>query len=138
MRKAIGPAVLGLLLAVSWASLSAESPPAWKPSGKVQLIVSLNSAADLEHLRQTNVFHYRRAQRIIAAADVICHPGAPESLKARFDGAPHCGALWMTSNPPKRVLSFDLDDVHYVALVKVTPVSTIGPGKLLKVDATER
>ena len=102
------------------------------------MVVTLNSAADLERLRHTNLPHYLRAQKIIAAANVICHPGSPGSSAARFDEpGPHCGELWLASNPPKKVLSFDLDDVHYIALVTVAPVRALAAGKMQKVDAAK-
>ena len=34
--------------------------------------------------------------------------------------------MWLTSNPPKKLLTFHLDDVGYIALVSVT----VSGGKL--------
>jgi len=41
--------------------------------------------------------------------------------------------LWMTSDPPKKLLTFRLDTVRYVALVTVTVGNN--RGKLVKIDA---
>jgi hypothetical protein len=127
MRRAIASAVLGLMCAsamtgVSLAQVAAEAPP---PPRTVYLYQS----ADLDDLRETNINHYLRAQKILAVANEICRPGPPQYL-ARFDDAdPHCGSMWMTSYPPKKVLSFRLDSVHYIALVTITNI----PDKVVKI-----
>lgn len=83
--------------------------------------VQLNSAEDLAHLRTTNPDHYARAQRIIAAANELCRPGRPELLSTELDSRHvKCGHLFLTSNPPKRQISFTLDRTSYIALVTVT------------------
>jgi hypothetical protein len=83
--------------------------------------VHLNAAADLEHLRATNFNHYLRVQRILAAANEICQPGPAHSYPARFNGDYlNCESMWFTSNPPKKLLTFHLDDVGSIALVSVT------------------
>jgi hypothetical protein len=84
--------------------------------------VHLNGAADLEQLRATNFNHYLRAQKILAAANEICQPEPPHSYPTRFNGDyVSCESMfWLTSNPPKKVLVFHLDDVGYIALVSVT------------------
>ena len=142
MREAITPLVVGLLSATATslcaaqasgtaqvpdaahASVAAEAP-AKSDSAMPQMVVlptvHLNGAADLEHLRETNLYHYLRAKKILAAANEICRPRVKQTYLARFDGAdPHCGSMWMTSFPPKKQLSFHLDSVYYIALVTVT------------------
>jgi hypothetical protein len=97
--------------------------------------VRLDGPADLEHLRETNFNHYLRAKKILAAANEICRPGPEKIYLARFGGAdPHCGAMWMTSYPPKKLLSFRLDSVQYIALVTITNLR----GKLLNIDHAKR
>jgi hypothetical protein len=139
MPRAIGPAVLGLVVAAAWASAAfgQTAPKAVPPRTNVvpQQTVHLDDAADLEHLRQTNFAHYLRARRILAAANEICRAGPPQTLRARFvDADPECGDMWMTSYPPKKMLSFHLDHVHYLALVTVTA----GLGKVVKADDAKR
>ena len=131
MRRTKGSAVLGLVCATAFTGtsgaqvlgISAEAPPS-------PTTVYLNGATDLEHLRETNFNHYVRAQKILAAANEICRPGPERTYRARFEGVdPHCDDFfWKTSNPPKKQLSFHLDNVHYIALVSVTE----NPGKPVK------
>ena len=150
MRKAIGSAVIGLLLGatalstVSWGqawSTAAPPPPDHDgslhsapplPSPPTRVWVHLNGVADLEHLRATNFNHYLRARKILAAANEICQPGPAQSFPARFSGDyPSCEGMWLTSYPPKKHLTFHLDDVGYIALVRVT----VSGGKLEEVRA---
>lgn len=81
--------------------------------------VHLNSAADLAQLRKTNPGHYARAVRLINSANRLCKPGAPKLQNA--DGRDiSCAMLLLTSNPPKRALSFTLDNTPYTAIVTIT------------------
>jgi hypothetical protein len=138
MRKAIGSAVIGLLLGATalsnvsmgqaWSS-PATAPPAqdWSlhstpppPSPPTRVWVHLNRVTDLEHLRATNFNHYLRARRILAAANEICQPGPAQTFPTRFSSDyPSCEGMWLTSYPPKKHLIFHLDDVGYIALVSV-------------------
>ena len=90
--------------------------------------VHLNGAADLERLRTTNFSHFLRARSILAAANEICQPGPAQAVPTRFKGDYlNCRSMmWLTSNPPKKLLTFHLDDVGYIALVSVT----VSGGKL--------
>ena len=81
--------------------------------------VHLNGAADLAQLRPTNPDHYARAVRLINAANRLCDPSAPQ-LQNTADHDISCAMLLLTSNPPKRALSFTLDHTRYVAIVTVT------------------
>jgi hypothetical protein len=119
-----GSAVIGLLLgatALSGVSWGQALSSAALPSPPTRVWVHLNGVVDLERLRATNLNHYLRAQSILAAANEICQPGPTHSYPARFNGDyPTCqGAFWLTSNPPKKLLEFHLDDVGYIALVSV-------------------
>jgi hypothetical protein len=97
-----------------------STPPAPEPP-VTRRWVHLEGPDDLKHLREINLNHYLRAQRILKAANEICQP---ETFKvkarlARFSGEfPSCQS-WMTSYPPKKWLRFHLDDVGYIALVSV-------------------
>jgi hypothetical protein len=84
--------------------------------------VYLNSEADLNWLRATNPAHYARATQIMAAANKLCRPGAPESLlvKSNANDVSCSTMLLKTSNPPKRQIDFRLDDTRYIALVTIT------------------
>jgi hypothetical protein len=100
---------------------------AWAPSGAWGADarpgqVYLDGPVSLAQLRASNPIHYQRALKIIDAANELCRPKAGEMEYARFDAKNiSCArALLKTSNPPKRQLSFRLDDTQYIALVTVT------------------
>jgi hypothetical protein len=84
--------------------------------------IRLDGPASLAQLRATNPLHYQRALKIIDAANELCRPHAGETVYARFDAknVSCTRALLRTSNPPKRDLSFRLDNTQYIALVTVT------------------
>jgi hypothetical protein len=115
------PALIAAALSVTAA---AETPPA--PSAPTGLTfkaptrtVHLNRLA-LEELRQSNPSHYAEAQRVMAAASTLCAPGALRAWETlRLPEATCKEAFLRTSNPPKREISFQLDETLYVALVTV-------------------
>jgi hypothetical protein len=118
-------------MAVACASvvLAADATPAPETNDSVPAsshmpdrVVYLSGAASLDALRAANPNHYARAQRIIAAANELCRPGPLDVYFARFEAKDiSCdGMLFKTSNPPKRSISFKLDDTRYIALVTVT------------------
>jgi hypothetical protein len=85
--------------------------------------VHLDGPADLQHLRETNFNHYLRARKILAAANEICRPGPLKTYLTQFsDADPHCDFMVLTSFPPKKVLSFRLDTVHYMALITLSNI----------------
>ena len=96
--------------------------PAFADSTPSPKVVYLDSAAALEQLRTSNPAHYAKAERIMAAANVLCRPGRADLQAAKKDAAGFSCApmLLRTSNPPKRQITFRLDDTRYVALVTVT------------------
>ena len=93
---------------------------AWaQDSVVIQPPVRLYTAEDLDNLRAANPGLYARAARLIASANRLCQPGEPKLQNT--DGRDiSCGLLLLTSNPPKRELSFVLDGTRYVALVTKT------------------
>jgi hypothetical protein len=108
--------VVGMAIAGASAGLAigADSVPPPK-------VVYLNSAA-LAHLQTTNPDHYARAQRILADANELCRPG-PASVQFAKSAAREVSCadmLLRTSNPPKRQITFRLDDTRYIALVTLT------------------
>ena len=81
--------------------------------------VRLASATDLAQLRKTNPGHYARAMRLMSSANRLCKPGEPKVQNA--DGRDiSCTMLLLTSDPPKRALTFTLDSTPYVAIVTIT------------------
>ena len=83
--------------------------------------VYLDGPSALARLEASNPEHYARAERILASANHLCRAGAAEMQYAGADEHSFtCGAFLKTSNPPKRQISFRLDDTRYVALVTIT------------------
>jgi hypothetical protein len=84
--------------------------------------VYLYSDADLDRLRATNPTHYARAAEIMAAANKLCRPQPPQILLAKDNEKDIAcsNMLLRTSNPPKRQISFHLDNTRYIALVTIT------------------
>ena len=100
---------------------------AWAPNGVWASdpgggVVYLDGPAALAQLRAANPIHYQRALKIIDAANVLCRPKAGELEYTQVDAKNiSCEQLLLrTSNPPKRQLSFRLDDTKYIALVAIT------------------
>jgi hypothetical protein len=93
--------------------------------------VYLYGQSDLDRLRATNPGHYARAERIMAAANELCRPQPGSTFYAKFDARDiSCAEMLLkTSNPPKRQISFTLDDTHYIALVVITD----DPARLVQV-----
>jgi hypothetical protein len=128
VRTAVAAAIVVSVPLAFVASGDEQTPPqdskpdaAAAPSAPASHRIYLYSSADLEQLRQTNPRHYSRVQKILAnASESLCKPGALRSQPAEALNAQdaQCAAgLEMTSNPPKRRLSFRLDDTTYVAVV---------------------
>ncbi len=113
-------------------SLACISPVTADVAVPPKQTVYLTGPADFAMLRATNPSHYARAQRIVAAANQLCRPGREELNFAGLDaGKPRCSALLLkTSNPPKRTVSFKLDDTLYIATVVVTD----DPARLVHAD----
>jgi hypothetical protein len=81
--------------------------------------VHLSSTGDLARLREANPGHYARAVRLMSAANTLCKPGEPR-LQTTDGRDISCNLLLLTSDPPKRALSFTLDNTRYVAIVTIT------------------
>jgi hypothetical protein len=122
--------VSALVLAIGMAScalVTAATPdptvlPSPDPSPyKLLKVVRLDSEAALDSLRTSNPRHYAIARKILAAANEICdaQKGAPMRMKFEAQYVGCASAVWLTSNPPKRALSFKIDDTLYTALVEV-------------------
>jgi hypothetical protein len=111
-----------LTLGMAIACLGLSAPfGAWAsdPGGGV---VYLDGPASLAQLRAANPIHYQLALKIIDAANELCRPKAGELEYTHIDGRKiSCSQMLLrTSNPPKRQLSFRLDDTQYIALVTIT------------------
>jgi hypothetical protein len=58
---------------------------------------------------------------MIRAVGQICAPGAPKTLATAYqaDDVSCATGVWYESNPPKRMLTFRVDDTMYAMLVPV-------------------
>jgi hypothetical protein len=120
MRRRISPRGLALsavLCATAIAATAAEPVPATTFGEIIDL-----DAAGLAHLQLTNPNHYARAQRILAAANYLCRPRAPDLYLAGVGAQDlSCSRMFLqTSNPPKWRIGFRLDASRYVASVILT------------------
>jgi hypothetical protein len=97
-----------LLVAAGATATIAQSP---------KRTVYLNKVV-LEELKSSNPRHYEEATRVMAASDTLCAPGSLQSWKVMNLPPVHCtGDFLKTSPPPKRQISFDIDETRYIALV---------------------
>jgi len=89
------------------------TPPKWTKS------ISLYGDDALARLQQSNPRHYAIARQILAAADEICDAAKTDVIPVKFDAHDvFCAkGIWLTSNPPKRYLQFQIEDTSYTALV---------------------
>ena len=106
--------VIGLSACAAVACYASDTAPAGQT-------VHLFTPADLEKLHSTNPDHWWRAEKLIAAANQYCPVGTPKTQSADLrSNQVNCGHFDMTSNPPKREITFILDGTRYVALVTLT------------------
>ena len=112
-----GLALLAVLCATTAAAGADEPVPATTFAEVIDL-----DAAGLARLQLTNPNHYARVQRILAAANHLCHPRAPDLQLAKWGAQDlSCSQMLLrTSNPPKWRIGFRLDHTRYVASVIVT------------------
>jgi hypothetical protein len=98
------------------------------PAFAAPAIVDLDAPGVLDTLARTNPVHYDKVQRIIAGIKSKSDLEVNDWLRVSFDAKDvQYVALLMVSYPPKRRLSFTLDDKSYKTVVtldvqpKVTP-----------------
>jgi len=84
----------------------------WQP-------IDLNRPGTLEQLKLERPKHYAAIAEVIRVVErVPCENREVETLKARYDISQWaCNFVLLTSDPPKRRLSFQLEETRYVALV---------------------
>lgn len=85
--------------------------------------VNLNKPGALEALQQSNPTHYEKVRKILDG--ILQQPAAavPRWIQTNFDArnVSYMPVL-MTSDPPKRRLSFALDETRYETVVTLTNV----------------
>jgi hypothetical protein len=87
--------------------------------GSVWRPIDLNRPGALEQLKLERPKHYAAISEVFRVVEQgPCQNRAVETLKARYDITQWaCNSLVMTSDPPKRRLSFHLEETRYVAVV---------------------
>ena len=93
--------------------------------------VDLDAPGALEALARNNPTHFAVIQRILAEAGARRDAEVPRWLRASFNAQSVIyQPIVLTSHPPKRRLSFTLDDTRYVAVITLTNVTgTVVPLK---------
>ena len=83
--------------------------------------VNLNKPGALETLQQSNPTHYEKVRKILDG--ILQQPDAdvPRWIQTSFDARNVSYApILMTTRPPKRRLSFALDETRYEAVLTLT------------------
>jgi len=83
--------------------------------------VDLNKPDSLEALQRSNPTHYGKVRRILEGILQQRDAAVPHWIQTNFD-ARNVGyvPIFMTSFPPKRRLSFALDETRYEAVLTLT------------------
>jgi len=114
MKQAL---ISAAVLAMLWAGVVAAD------DASPRRTVDLNNPGSLEALQQSNPAHYEKVRKILEG--ILQQPDAavPHWIQTNFD-ARNVGyvPILMTSLPPKRRLSFALDETRYEAVLTLTNV----------------
>jgi hypothetical protein len=106
--------VLLMLTATSLTATAQTTPQTTAPKRTVYL-----TGMALEELKTSNPAHYTRALKVMDEMSKPCPEGEWQSRPIQQRPSPsQCSAfLLQTSNPPKRQITFILDDTVYIANV---------------------
>ena len=100
--------------------------------------IDLDRPGALDQVKRERPGHFEAISRVLRAAEHLpCGQREIRTLEARFDLRElACTTLLMTSDPPKRRVSFALGDERYVAVVtmkdtrgRVLPANEVIPAK---------
>jgi hypothetical protein len=105
------PALALVILTAAPALASAQQAP--------KRTVYLNDLT-MEDLRTTNPKHYAEARKVMADMKASCAMGQWQSQPAFLKPGECSVFLLSTSNPPKRRVTFVVEDTLYIASVTVT------------------
>jgi hypothetical protein len=85
--------------------------------------INLNEPGALEALQHSNPTHYKKVRKIMEGLFQRPDIAVPRWIQTNFDARNVSYApILLTSDPPKRRLSFALDDTRYEAVVTLTNV----------------
>lgn len=80
--------------------------------------IDLSKPGALDALQHSNPSHYQKIQQIMDGVLQQPESEVPRWIKVKFNGRDvSYGPVLLTSYPPKRRLTFTLDDTHYKAVV---------------------
>ena len=115
-------ACLALAAAAPSATLAAGEWRIAPPATASSRSVDLNRPGALDAIRDQDPGRHERVTSILrAASEGECRMPELERLMVSHDArAVNCSALLMASFPPKRMLSFVLENTHYVATVTMS------------------
>jgi len=122
-----------LLLAGIVTAASAATPPL--------RTVYLDSVV-LEDLKKSNPDRYAQVQRVMASASEMCKPNAARTWALVKAQPADCSSMVLrTSYPPKRQITFVVDDTLYIANVIVRDAPALVkavPGKVIPLGDTSK
>ena len=119
-----------LLLAGIVTAASAQTPA---PVTTIKRTVYLDSVV-LEDLKKSNPSRYAKVQSVMASASEMCRPNAARQWRVADTQAECANMVLRTSYPPKRQVSFAVEDTIYIALVTVVdgpPLVKAEPGQVI-------
>jgi hypothetical protein len=100
------------------------------PALATPAIVDLDTPGVLDSLARSNPVHYDKVQRIVAGIRSKPDREVSEWLRVSFDAKDvQYVALLMVSHPPKRRLSFTLDDRTYKTVVTLDVQPKVIPAR---------
>jgi hypothetical protein len=113
MVKLVIIIVLGLL----WTALAVAGDATPTPT------INLNEPGALGALEHSNPRHYEKIRKILDGVVRQTESGVTHWIRATFDARNVSYApVLLTSAPPKRRLSFALDDTRYEAVITLTNI----------------
>jgi hypothetical protein len=84
--------------------------------------VDLNQPEALGRLARDNPFHFAMIRRILAGVDTVPENTVVRWMKAQFNATDVTySPVLLTSEPPRKQLTFTLETTHYSAVLSLTP-----------------
>lgn len=84
-------------------------------------IVDIDAPGALDALARDNPRHYEKVREIISEVQKQPDSEVPRWMRARFDARGVIyGPLLLVTDPPKRHLSFTIDEIRYKTIVTLT------------------
>jgi hypothetical protein len=109
------PILAGALLVLTWVAVASGTDSALRRS------VDLDAPGAIDRVRATSPAHFDKIVKIIEGVTEQPDSAVPRWLRVSFDARDVGYApVVMTSHPPKRRLSFALDNTRYEVVVVLT------------------